>query len=205
MHVQQLFVETLIDISQKLNNKPTEYHLLRVSGLLRQILWENLLEDASAATSLEAKFRVVKPKPYEPSAKLNESWAAMHAVHPETKRVNLGFGLRGGLLSGEPSEPGDQVDELSRKDFLAHPSHELSRLPMRAPIIDSRKKLICPRCFEPWLCELRDRIGGRPERLELCRADVTEIAVAAFGVVEVVGVVGHRAGSIDSGLSGRQS
>jgi hypothetical protein len=121
MHVQQLFVETLIDISQKLNNNPTEYHLLRVSGLLRQILWENLLEDASAATSLEAKFRVVKPKPYEPSAKLNESWAAMHAVHPETKRVNLGFGLRGGLLSGEPSEPGDQVAELSGKDFLAHP------------------------------------------------------------------------------------
>src|SRR5690348_15530385 len=23
---------------------------------------------------------------------------------------------------------------------------------------------ICPRCFEPWSCELRDRIGGRPER-----------------------------------------
>jgi hypothetical protein len=45
----------------------------------------------------------------------------MHAVHPETKRVNLGVGLRGGLLSGEPSEPGDQVIELSRKDFLAHP------------------------------------------------------------------------------------
>ncbi len=121
MRVEQLFVETLIDISEKLNNNPTEYQLLKVSGLLRQILWENLLEDASAATSLEAKFRVVKPKPYEPSAKSNESWAAMHAVHPETPRVNLGFGLRGGLLSGEPSQPGDQVADLSRIDFLAHP------------------------------------------------------------------------------------
>lgn len=121
MRVEQLFVETLIDISQKLNNNPTEYHLLRVSGLLRQILWENLLKDASAATSLEAKFRVVTPKPYQPSAQLDQSWAAMHAVHPETKRVNLAVGLRGGLLSGEPSEPGDQVTEVSRQDFLAHP------------------------------------------------------------------------------------
>jgi hypothetical protein len=75
MQVEQLFVETLLDISQKLNNNPTEYHLLKVSGLLRHILWENLLEDASAATGLEAKFRVIKPKPYEPSAKLDESWA----------------------------------------------------------------------------------------------------------------------------------
>lgn len=121
MHVEQLFVETLIDISQKLNNNPTEYHLLKVSALLRQILWENLFDDASAAAGLAAKFRVIKPKPYAPSAKLDESWAAMHAVHPETKRVDLGFGLRGGLLSGEPSQPGDQVAELSRKDFLAHP------------------------------------------------------------------------------------
>ena len=61
MQVEQLFVETLIDIRQKLNSNPTEYHLLRVSSLLRQILLENLLEDASTATSLEAKFRVVKP------------------------------------------------------------------------------------------------------------------------------------------------
>jgi hypothetical protein len=121
MQVEQLFVETLIDIRQKLNSNPTEYHLLKVSSLLRQILLENLLEDASTATSLEAKFRVVKPKPYEPSAKLNESWGAMHAVHPEAKRVNLAVGMRGGLMSGEPSEAGDQVLELSRKDFLAHP------------------------------------------------------------------------------------
>jgi len=121
MQVEQLFVETLLDISEKLKNDPTEYHLLKVAGLLRHILWENLLEDVSATTGLEAKFRVIKPKPYAPSAKLDESWATMHAVHPETKRVNIGFGLRGGLLSGEPSEPGDQLVELSLKDFLTHP------------------------------------------------------------------------------------
>src|SRR5882757_3212000 len=109
MQVEQLFVETLNAISQKLGNNPTEYHLLKVSGLLRHILWENLLEDASSATGLEAKFQVIKPKPYEPSAELDESWAAMHAVHPEAARVDLAFGLRGGLLSGEPSEPGDEA------------------------------------------------------------------------------------------------
>jgi hypothetical protein len=121
MKVEQLFVETLIDIRQKLSSNPTEYHLLKVSSLLRQILLENLLEDASTATSMEAKFRVVKPKPYQPSAKLDESWAAMRAVHPEAERVNIGAGVRGGLMSGEPSDPGDQVLELARTDFLAHP------------------------------------------------------------------------------------
>lgn len=121
MQVEQLFVETLIDINQKLNNNPTEYHLLKVSGLLRQILIENLLDDASTATSLQPKFRVVRPKPYEPSEALNESWAAMHAVHPDVERVNIDVGIRGGLLTGEPSEDGDEVLELSRKEFLAHP------------------------------------------------------------------------------------
>jgi len=53
--VEQLFVETLIDIRQKINSNPTDYHLLKVSSLVRQILLENLLEDASTATSLEAK------------------------------------------------------------------------------------------------------------------------------------------------------
>jgi hypothetical protein len=60
-------------------------------------------------------------------------------------------------------------------------------------------QLICPRCFEPWLCELRDRIVGRPERFELCGADVTEVAVSAFDVVEVVDVVGHGGGQLDGG------
>ena len=59
--------------------------------------------------------------------------------------------------------------------------------------------LICARRFEPWSCELRDRIGGRPERFVLCRADVTEVAVSAFGVVEVVDVVGHGGGQLQSG------
>jgi len=40
------------------------------------------------------------------------------------------------------------------------------------------RELVWPRGFEPWLCELRDWVGGRPERFELCRADVTEVAVA---------------------------
>src|SRR6202008_426930 len=55
---------------------------------------------------------------------------------------------------------------------------------------DSKTSLIWPRRFEPWLCELRDRIGGCPERFELCGADVTEVAVTAFDVVEVVDVIG---------------
>lgn len=121
MKVEQLFVETLIDIEQKLSSNPSEYQLLKVSSLLRQILLENLLDDASAATSMVAKFRVVQPNPYQPSAELDKSWAAMHAAHPETERVNVGVGLQGGLMRGEPSEPGEQVLELTRKDFLAHP------------------------------------------------------------------------------------
>jgi IS30 family transposase len=55
-------------------------------------------------------------------------------------------------------------------------------------------QLIRPRRFEPWSCELRDRIGGRPERFELCGADVTEVAVPSFDVVEVVDVIGHGGG-----------
>ncbi|AFJ35470.1 MULTISPECIES: hypothetical protein [Mycobacterium] len=121
MQIHQLFVETLRDIRQKLDSNPTEYQLLKVSSLLRQILLENLLEDASTATSMEAKFKVVLPKPYVPSAQLDAAWVAMHAVHPEVKRVNVGVGMRGGLMSGVASEPGDQVLELLRKDFLAHP------------------------------------------------------------------------------------
>jgi hypothetical protein len=127
MQIEQLLVETLLDIRQKLNGNPTAYQLLKVSSLLRQILLVNLLDDASAAASVEAKFRVVKPKPYQPSAKLDASWAAMHAVHPETKRVNIAVGTRGGLMSGAASEPGDQVLDLSRKDFLAHPSLHVER------------------------------------------------------------------------------
>jgi hypothetical protein len=59
--------------------------------------------------------------------------------------------------------------------------------------------LIYARRFEPWSCELRDRIGGRPERFVLCRADVTEVAVAAFDVVEVVDVVSYGRGKLEGG------
>jgi hypothetical protein len=34
-------------------------------------------------------------------------------------------------------------------------------------------------------------MGGRPERFELCWADVTEVAMAAFELVDVVDVVGY--------------
>jgi hypothetical protein len=46
---------------------------------------------------------------------------------------------------------------------------------------------------------LRDGIGGYPERFELCGADVTEVAVAAFDVVEVVDVVGDGGGQFQGG------
>lgn len=55
-------------------------------------------------------------------------------------------------------------------------------------------QLICPRRFEPRSCELRGRIGGHPERFILCGADVTEVNVSAFNVVEVVDVIGHGGG-----------
>jgi hypothetical protein len=42
-------------------------------------------------------------------------------------------------------------------------------------------------------------MGGRPERFELCRTDVTEVAVAAFDVVEVVDVIGHGGGQFQGG------
>jgi hypothetical protein len=88
MRVEQLFVETLIDINKKLGSNPSDYHLLRVSGLLRQILLDkkNLLEPASAAASLEAKFRVVKPgpPPIPPDAQrqIDDAWDNRRAVSP---------------------------------------------------------------------------------------------------------------------------
>jgi hypothetical protein len=68
-----------------------------------------------------------------------------------------------------------------------------------AAVNNSHEHLICPRRFEPWLCELRDRISGRPERFELCGADITEVAVTSFDVVEVVDVIGHRGGQLEGG------
>jgi hypothetical protein len=66
MRVEQLFVETLIDLNAKLATNPSEYQLLRVSGLLRQILIDKkyLLKPATAAApSVNVKFRVIKPAP----------------------------------------------------------------------------------------------------------------------------------------------
>lgn len=72
-----------------------------------------------------------------------------------------------------------------------------ARLVVVAPLVSGQ--LICARRFEPWSCEMRDRIGGRPERFVICRADVTEVAVAPFGVVRVVDVVGNGCGQLQSG------
>jgi hypothetical protein len=123
MQVEQLFVETLIDIDRKLRNNPSEYDLLKVSGLLRPILLDNppLLDAASAAASLEAAFRVVKPAPIPISPEVDAAREKFLAERPDVKRVNIAVAIRGGLLTGEPTEPGDQVLKLSRQDFLKHP------------------------------------------------------------------------------------
>jgi len=126
MKVEQLFVETLIDVDKKLMSNPSEYDLLKVSGLLRPILLDKppLLDAASAATSLDAKFRVIKPGPVQipPELKrqMDAAWAKLHETRPEVKRVDVAVSMREGLLGGEPSEPGDQVLELSREEFLKH-------------------------------------------------------------------------------------
>jgi hypothetical protein len=127
MHVEQLFVETLIDIDQKLRSNPSEYELLKVAGLLRPILLEKLLDDASAAAGLDVKFRVVKPGPPpippEVQKQMDEAWAKVHAQNPEIPRVDIAVSIRPDLLTGElgqTSQPGDQVVELERKDFLNH-------------------------------------------------------------------------------------
>lgn len=123
MHVEQLFVETLIDIDQKLRNDPSEYDLLKVSGLLRPILLEKLLDEASAAAGMDTRFRVIKPGPHIPSAEADEAWAKYLAKHPDTKRVDLAVSIRPDLLNAELNEmsrPGDHVVDLTRRDFLKH-------------------------------------------------------------------------------------
>jgi hypothetical protein len=129
MKVEQLFVETLIDVDRKLRNNPSEYDLLKVSGLLRSILLDKppLLDTASAAASLAPKFRVIKPAPVQipPELKkqMDEAWAKLHETRPEVKRVDTAVAVRFDLMTGELSEfsdPGDQVIELSRANFLKH-------------------------------------------------------------------------------------
>ncbi|MDJ0396157.1 hypothetical protein QMK17_22825 [Rhodococcus sp. G-MC3] len=127
MKVEHLFVHTLIDLDQKLRTNPSEYDLLKVSALLRPILLDKppLLDTASAAASLAPKFRVVKPGPIPIPAELkkqmDEAWAKLHETRPEIKRVDTAIALRFDLMTGQLGDtgnPGDQVAELSRQDFL---------------------------------------------------------------------------------------
>jgi len=128
MRAEQLFVETLIDVDQKLRGNPGEYELLKLSGLLRLLLIDKptpLLETASKAAGVKAKFRVIKPGPRvidpDRQKQLDEAWAKVLAKSPDTKRITVAFGIRGGLLTGEPTEPGDQVLMLARQQFIQHP------------------------------------------------------------------------------------
>lgn len=127
MQIEQLFVETLVDVDQRLSRDPSEYDLIKIAGLLRPILLEKLLDDASAAAAVDPKFRVVKPGPLpippELKKQQDEAWAKIHATNPEIQRVDIAFAMRLDLLTGElgpASHPGDQAIELGRKDFLNH-------------------------------------------------------------------------------------
>jgi hypothetical protein len=123
VNVEQLFVETLIDMNTRLATNPSEYALLRVSGLLRQILLDrkNLLEPASAAASMDVKFRVIKPGPPPIPPEVQQQLDAYYAsLPPDAPRPVMAFSLRGGLLTGEPQWPGDQVLNLGREEFLGH-------------------------------------------------------------------------------------
>jgi hypothetical protein len=122
MHVEQLFVETLIDIRNKLSNNPSEYQLLRVSGLLRHILIDKkpLIKPAIALGGLVPLFRVVKPPPRVIPPEQDEAWAKMHATQPDVKRVDFAFDYRGHLLAGVAQNEGDQELSLELKDFLKH-------------------------------------------------------------------------------------
>lgn len=126
MRVEQFLVETLRDISAKLNNNPSEYDLLKVSGLLRPILLDkqNVLDAASAAASHEVRFRVVEPGPLqippETRKQIDDHWDRFLAANPDAKRVDVAFSIRGDLLTGVASQPGDAVLELGRQDFLDH-------------------------------------------------------------------------------------
>jgi hypothetical protein len=122
MQVEQLFVEKLVNVSKALQGNPSEYDLVAVAGLLRPILLDttNLLDRASAAANLDVKFRVVKPAPIPISPEVDEAWDKFLAVNPGVKRVNVAVAVRGDLLTGEASQPGDVVLELARNDFLKH-------------------------------------------------------------------------------------
>jgi hypothetical protein len=123
MQAEQLFVQTLQEIADKLSDNPSDYELLKVAGLLRPVLIDRpspLLDRAGAAANMDVEFRVVKPGPLPISPELDAAWAKYLAVHPNTNRINYAVHVRGNLLSGEATEPGDQVVDLTRADFLDH-------------------------------------------------------------------------------------
>lgn len=124
MEVPQLFVEQLIEISKKLGDDPSEYQLMKIAGLLRPILLENWLADASAAASLPVVFKVVEQARPEISPELkkvaDEAWARLHATRPEIKRVDIAVSTGGSSLSHEPIFPGDVVVDLTPDEFLNH-------------------------------------------------------------------------------------
>ena len=111
MHVEQLFVRTLIDVDRKLSSNPDEYELLKIAGLLRPLLLEKLLDEASAAASMDVKFRVVKPgpppaPPPEMQRQIEEAWVKLLAARPDVKRVNIAVSIRPDLLTGNRANRG---------------------------------------------------------------------------------------------------
>lgn len=52
---------------------------------------------------------------------MDDAWAKLHETRPDIKRVDCAFAIRGGLLTGEPTDPGDQIVMLARQQFLKHP------------------------------------------------------------------------------------
>jgi hypothetical protein len=99
-------------MDKKLRSNPSEYDLLKVSGLLRPILLDKppLLDTASTAASLDVKFRVVKPGPEQIDAEwqkyVDAQWAKLHATRPEVKRVKRRRGTTLGSLDGRKKRPG---------------------------------------------------------------------------------------------------
>jgi hypothetical protein len=111
MHVEQLFVRTLTDVDRKLSSNPDEYELLKIAGLLRPLLLEKLLDEASAAASMDVKFRVVKPgpppaPPPEMQRQIEEAWVKLLAARPDVKRVNIAVSIRPDLLTGNRANRG---------------------------------------------------------------------------------------------------
>ena len=64
---------------------------------------------------------------------MDEAWAKFHATSPDVERVDIAVSIRPDLLTGNPSQPGDQVVDLARRDFLKHAAgcgEQLGRNPL---------------------------------------------------------------------------